>query len=422
MSETQAVTQAREVLGFDHGVRAYAPSTNGGYWRLRWEEQRRRRDTTAPNRAAAIAKAGEIVERLGRAAPTELGRARGADLVAHYLDPARRPPRVKQWSDRHRDEQTRYGNLYVLPVIATVPCRELTRVDFQHILNQARTASVAQHVRRCLTGIVAAGLEEGHLLLRQDPLRGVRWHGQSLTDRDPADRAVTQAEIPTMHAVHALARASAERSLWWRELLQILLVAYSGLRWGEHAALTAAQLTPTARRITVDRQVVETRSALKAALPKGRRRRVTMYPATTPAGVDLAAMVERRLAELAPDGLLFPAPQGGWLRRSNYAAACGTTRPTASTGPVKTTAGCGPSTVSATCSPAGPSTTPASPSKTSPGCSGTHPPASPKTSTSTSATTCTTASTTPLADTDRRLGVPSPPRELERPAHPQPAC
>jgi integrase len=98
----------------------------------------------------------------------------------------------------------------------------------------------------------------------------------------------------------------------------ILLVAYSGLRWGEHAALTASQLTPTARRIAVDRQVVETRSALKAALPKGRRRRVTMYPATTPAGVDLAAMVARRLADIPPDGLLFPAPQGGWLRRSNY--------------------------------------------------------------------------------------------------------
>lgn len=318
MDNTHAATQPREVLDFDLGVRAYAPSTEGGYWRIRWDEQRRRRDTTAPTKPAAIVKAAEIVERLGRAAPTDLGRARGADLVAHYLDPARRPPRVKQWSERHRDEQTRYCNLYVLPVIATVPCRELTRIDFQRILDQARTASVAQHLRRCLTGIVAAGLEEGHLLLRQDPLRGVRWHGEADTDRDIADRAVTQAEIPTVQSVHALARATAERSgVWWREL-QILLVAYSGLRWGEHAALTASQLTPSTRRIAVDRQVVETRSALKLALPKGRRRRVTMYPASTPGGVDLAAMVERRLGELPPDGLLFPAPQGGWLRRSNY--------------------------------------------------------------------------------------------------------
>jgi integrase len=43
-----------------------------------------------------------------------------------------------------------------------------------------------------------------------------------------------------------------------------------------------------------------------------------MYPATTPAGIDLAAMVERRLAEIEPDGLMFAAPKGGWLRRSNW--------------------------------------------------------------------------------------------------------
>src|SRR5207245_7514876 len=52
--------------------------------------------------------------------------------------------------------------------------------------------------------------------------------------------------------------------------------------------------------------------------PEGRRRRVTMYPAATPGGVDLAALVGKRLAELDHDDLVFPAPQGGWARRSNY--------------------------------------------------------------------------------------------------------
>ncbi len=70
----------REVLEFDHGVAAYPPGESGGYWRIRWEESRRRRDTTAKSRSAAIAKATEIVERLARSTPTELGRARGADL------------------------------------------------------------------------------------------------------------------------------------------------------------------------------------------------------------------------------------------------------------------------------------------------------------------------------------------------------
>lgn len=309
----------REVLEFDHGVVAHPPTTPDGYWRVRWEESRRRRDTTARTRSAAIAKATEIVERLSRSTPTELGRARGADLVAHYLDPQRRPPRVHQWSEKHRDDQTRYCDLYVRPVIGDVPCRELTRADFQAIIDQARTASVAQHLRRCLTGLIGAGLEEGYLLARQDLLRGVRWHGELSLPAEPADTAITQEEIPTTAAVHALAVETARRSgVWWREL-QILLVAYSGLRWGEHAGLTRDQVDPDGRRLRVDRQVIETRSALKETLPKGRRRRTTMFPARTPAGVDLERLIRRRLTEIDNgDGLLFPAPRGGWARRSNY--------------------------------------------------------------------------------------------------------
>lgn len=43
-----------------------------------------------------------------------------------------------------------------------------------------------------------------------------------------------------------------------------------------------------------------------------------MFPEVTPAGVDLAAMVERRLAQIGDCEPFFPAPKGGWQRRSNY--------------------------------------------------------------------------------------------------------
>lgn len=127
-----------------------------------------------------------------------------------------------------------------------------------------------------------------------------------------------EADIPTVAAVHALGRAAAELTgVWWREL-EILLVAYSGLRWGEHAALTADRVDVVRRRILVDRPVVETRRSLKLGPPKSRRRRITMYPARTPGGVDLTALVGRRLAELGPDGVVFSSPRGRWARRSNY--------------------------------------------------------------------------------------------------------
>ena len=181
----------REVLEFDFGVRVYPPASDGGYWRIRWEERHRYRDTAARDRTKALAKATEIVERFARSAPTELGRTKGTDLVAHFLDPQRRPPKVKSWSIRHRGEQTRYCNDYVLPVIGEVPCRQLSKADFQQILDQASTRSVAEHLKGCLSGLVASAVEAGHLLESRTLLLGVRWHPEIDEDPEPSDTAIT---------------------------------------------------------------------------------------------------------------------------------------------------------------------------------------------------------------------------------------
>lgn len=307
-----------DVLEFDHGVRAYPPPRPDGYWRLRWMEEGRRRDTTARSREEAVAKAAEVVQGLVRGRPTDWARAPGGALVAHYLDPARRPQRGRAWSLRHREEQEAYCRRFVTPVIAEVELRQLSRLHFAKVLEAAPTASVASHLRRCLTAMVAAGLEEGLLLGTQDVLRGVHWRDPAAEglDAEEEGRFVDQADIPTASAVHALAAAAGER-VWWREL-QILTVAYSGLRWGEMAALTADRVDPEHRRILVDRQVVEGRHGLVLAPPKNRRRRSTMYPARTPQGAELGRLLARRLAELPPGGLVFPSPTGKWPRRSNY--------------------------------------------------------------------------------------------------------
>ena len=71
------------------------------------------------------------------------------------------------------DEQVRYCNRFVLPNIASVPCRELGRRGFQRILDPAPIASVAYQLRRCLSGIVNARLIDGPLL-PPGPCPGVR--------------------------------------------------------------------------------------------------------------------------------------------------------------------------------------------------------------------------------------------------------
>ncbi len=62
------------MLALDCAVRAYPPTTDGSYWRIRWEEAGRRRDTTARTRGDAVAKATDLVERLARGSATAMNR------------------------------------------------------------------------------------------------------------------------------------------------------------------------------------------------------------------------------------------------------------------------------------------------------------------------------------------------------------
>jgi hypothetical protein len=312
------MTAPRDVLEFAYGVRAYPPTLDGEpYWRLRWTEDGRRRDTTAVGRDAALVKAAGVVARLGRGVPTDRGRATGADLVAHYLDPERRPPKAGRWSIRHRDEQARYCERHVLPVLGRLRCSQLTAAHFAQVLAAAATPSVGDHLRRCLSALAAAGVAGGYLLPQQCVTEALTPVGADL-ERITSDVAVMPDELPPDQLVHDLARAAGAKGPWWREL-ELLLTAYSGLRFGEHAALLARRVDPARCRVTVAEQVVEAGDGTQAVtMPKGRRRRITVYPETTPCGVDLAGMVERRIAEVGGDGLLFPAARGGWLRRSNF--------------------------------------------------------------------------------------------------------
>ena len=55
-----------------------------------------------------------------------------------------------------------------------------------------------------------------------------------------------------------------------RDELMAVTAAYSGLRWGELAALTIGQVDQPARVITVDRKVVEVGGHLYVEAPKNR--------------------------------------------------------------------------------------------------------------------------------------------------------
>jgi integrase len=126
--------------------------------------------------------------------------------------------------------------------------------------------------------------------------------------------------------VERLGKALAAGCHGERDQLMANTAAYSGLRWGEIAALTVSQIDMAARVITVDRKVVEVAGHLYVEAPKNRKRRQTIYPRLTPAGYPLAERLAARIEEARteqgsgsnPLGLVFPSPHGKHWRSSNF--------------------------------------------------------------------------------------------------------
>jgi len=163
----------------------------------------------------------------------------------------------------------------------------LTPRPGQAVVNAAPTAGEGARVRRCVSALVSAGLAGGYLLSPR--LREVHWQaagrpvpvpetgiaGESALFVDPA-------EVPAREDVARLGRALAVLAGDYG--LMACFAAYTGLRWGELAALTITQVDPGTRTVTVDRKVIEVGGRQYAEVPKGRTMRRTVHPRQAPAG------------------------------------------------------------------------------------------------------------------------------------------
>jgi integrase len=255
---------------------------------------------------------------------------RGADLIAFYLS-ADRLPVQRQWSRKHAYTQRRLCERFASPVIGAVLCQDITTRHMQQIVNAPPTSGEGDRVRGMISALVTAGLEGGYLA--SERLAKVHWQaGNRVLPPPRASVAgesalwIDPAEVPADADVARLGQALGAGLHGDRDELMAVTAAYSGLRWGELAALTIGQLDPAARVIAVDRKVVEVAGHLYVEAPKNRKYRRTISPRRTPAGYPLAERLAARLdqarAEQAtganPLGLVFPSPTGKHWRSSNF--------------------------------------------------------------------------------------------------------
>ena len=318
----------RPVIELDFGILVYPPETGGEPWRAVFTENGQRKFRQGATEEKLAAKLENVKERLqADAANMEQP---GAALIRHYLDPDRLPAEDR-WSRKHAHTQRRLCERFAAPVIDTVTCQDIKTWHTQQIVNAAPTAGEGERVRGMLSSLVAAGIEGGYLTNprlamvhwqagdRPLPARRVTVSGESALWVDPA-------EIPSDSDIGKLGRALAAGRHGERDELMASTAAYSGLRWGELAALTIWQVDQAGRVITVDRQVIEVAGHLYLEAPKCRKYRKTIYPRRTPDGYPLARKLAARNeqataeheASTNPLGLIFPSPKGKFLRSSNF--------------------------------------------------------------------------------------------------------
>jgi integrase len=317
-----------EVIELEHGITVYPARTEGGRWRATWQEAGQRQQCEAATEDKLAARLEKVIERLAAGAPNMT--KPGASLIAHYLDPDRLPAH-KRWSRRHADAQRQLCQRFATPVIAAVTCQDITTGHTQKIVNAAPTAGEGDRARRMLSALVNAGIGAGYLA--NPRLAKVHWQasGRALpapivTVAGESPLWVDPAEIPADDDISNLGQALATRRHGDRHELMAHTAAYSGLRWGELAALTIPQVGLAPRAITVDRKVIEVSGHQYVEPPKNRKHRRTIYPRRTPGGYPLADRLAARVGQARaeqdagtnPLGLVFPSPMGRRWRASNF--------------------------------------------------------------------------------------------------------
>ena len=318
----------RLVVELGCGVTVYPSRGEGDVWRAVWSEGGRRRYREAVTEQGLAVKLEKVIERLTADAPNM--ERPGADLIAFYLDPDRLPA-DRRWSRKHAHTQARLCERFAVPVIGGLACQDITTGHMQQIVNAAPTPGEGARARGMISALVGAGIAGGYLASPR--LKEVHWQagdrllppprvtvaGESVLFIDPA-------EIPAAADVAALGQALGAGRRGGLDELMAHTAAYTGLRWGELAALTVGQVNQAARVITVDRKVAEIAGHLYLEAPKNRKRRQTIYPTATPAGYPLADRLAARAAQARaeqhaganPLGLIFPSPQGKYWRSSNF--------------------------------------------------------------------------------------------------------
>ena len=230
-----------------------------------------------------------------------------------WVDPKLGRTVFEDWAPRweagrvHLRESTRAAaeslmRRHVLPYFGSAPVGAITPTDVQAFVSRLVGLGLAPSTIRqaylIVAGVLRSAAESG--LISRSPCRRV----QLPQRRQRELRLLTPTEITRLGECID----SEYRSM-------VLIAAYAGLRWGEVAALRVSRLDFMRRSLTVEETLSDVKGVVRFTKPKSKAsRRHVALPRFL--AKDLANHLNTFSASI--DNLLFSAPEGGPLRRTNF--------------------------------------------------------------------------------------------------------
>jgi integrase len=231
-----------------------------------------------------------------------------AKLTGSYVDPKRAAVTVGNFADQwlaaqgHLKPSTRgrYAGLLrtrVLPRWSSVRLADVSHAAVQAWVSElasAHSASAAVKAHRVLSLVLSLAVRDGRLV--RNPADGIGLPREAQRDR----------RYLTHDQVHALAQAAGDHGL------AILFLAYTGVRFGEMAALRVGRVDVLRRRVEIAESVTAVNGALVWGTPKGHTRRWVSVPRF------VAEALARHIADKSANDLVFTSSNGAILRASNF--------------------------------------------------------------------------------------------------------
>ncbi|MEP7021870.1 MAG: tyrosine-type recombinase/integrase [Pseudonocardiales bacterium] len=231
-----------------------------------------------------------------------------AKLAGSYTDPRRAAVTIGEFANKWQAGQAhlkpstreRYAGLlrtHVAPRWSSVRLSDVGHADVQawvSELAETRTPSVAIKAHRVLSLVLSLAVRDGRII------------------RNPADGIGLPREVQknrrflTHQQVQALAHAAGSDGL------VILFLAYTGVRFGEMAALRVERLDLLRRQVEIAESVTAVNGVLVWGTPKGHNRRWVSLPRF------VADALAEHVARKGPEDLVFLSRGRGVLRASNF--------------------------------------------------------------------------------------------------------